>query len=344
MIQAPQNQKTKSYKDDSQMDLLNWNHLIGYEKTYEKLKDLLQKQTLPQVILFSGRSGIGKSSFIWGLAALCYCTESYPCTRCDACRAMIQKEHPDALWIENDSSQLKLDDAKELQQHLNLKASRSLFNPLGLRIVVIPDIERLNRQASNRLLKILEEPPANCHIFLSTSRPQSISSTLLSRMVKWILPPPPKQDLIEFINEKEKLILGSKSLSAEEKKYICDLNGWSPGKIIRHLKEISEGSQQRDQKAVMQLLNCRSSKEVLERAEALAKDKNFNIKILLGECEALLRQIYRQQIRNHQAVDPNLLRQRRSLLSKLRKWSLNEQVPLNSQLAMEHLGLLSMKQ
>ena len=61
------------------------------------------------------------------------------------------------------------------------------------RIAVISNAETLTIQAANRLLKTLEEPSENTHIFMTCSRVGLILDTILSRSVKWRLRGPSEE-------------------------------------------------------------------------------------------------------------------------------------------------------
>ena len=44
--------------------VFDWSSLIGYKKDLEQIKSLIKEKTLPSVMLFHGREGIGKSLFV----------------------------------------------------------------------------------------------------------------------------------------------------------------------------------------------------------------------------------------------------------------------------------------
>ena len=64
---------------------------------------------------------------------------------------------------------------------------------------LINQSDRMNNQATNALLKILEEPPSNCIIILSTNQPDLILPTVKSRCQLITLPEPTKEQTVDYL-------------------------------------------------------------------------------------------------------------------------------------------------
>ena len=75
---------------------------------------------------------------------------------------------------------MKIDQIRDMQKRLR-------FRPMegGRRACILDSADRLNDAASNALLKTLEEPPEETHLFLITSRPHQLLPTILSRC-QWV--------------------------------------------------------------------------------------------------------------------------------------------------------------
>ena len=108
---------------------------------------------IPHVLLLSGREGLGKSLFAHGIAASFFCRTGNACGECDQCTAVMAESHPEVFSLDTEGAVIKVEDAILVQQHLELHSQASY------RIVIISDIDLLTQQASNRLLKTLEEIP-----------------------------------------------------------------------------------------------------------------------------------------------------------------------------------------
>jgi DNA polymerase-3 subunit delta' len=105
------------------------------------------------------------------------------------------------------------------------------------RIAAILDIDKMAFGAADLFLKTVEEPPLNTHIVLTTSRPDLLMPTLLSRTHQIKMPVAPHQKLEEYLSPR----LG---ISGVEVSYLARISGGSPGMAI-HLFE-SDITQRRD--------------------------------------------------------------------------------------------------
>lgn len=82
----------------------------------------------------------------------------------------------DALGIEGRNSMIAVSEAKHLLDALSLSALEG-----GYRAVVIYLPEKMNQEAANRLLKIIEEPPQKTQFVLITHKPEKVLLTISSR-------------------------------------------------------------------------------------------------------------------------------------------------------------------
>jgi hypothetical protein len=90
------------------------------------------------------------------------------------------QNNPDILWVQSEETIYKLEEADTIQEHLLVKS----YSPEVKRIAIVVNAEKFNRQAANRLLKIMEEPPEGSMIILTTTRPRFILPTIHSRCAK----------------------------------------------------------------------------------------------------------------------------------------------------------------
>jgi len=80
------------------------------------------------------------------------------------------------LGMENKQGSISVHESQEIIKSLSLKAYESPF-----KVMIIWHAERLNTQASNKLLKIIEEPPVNTVFILITNDPEQLLLTIRSR-------------------------------------------------------------------------------------------------------------------------------------------------------------------
>tara|TARA_B100000900_G_scaffold405577_1_gene415374 strand:+ start:133 stop:1062 length:930 start_codon:yes stop_codon:yes gene_type:complete len=164
--------------------------LFGHNELFFYLKNLYSQEKLPNKILFSGEKGIGKSTLSYHLInyILSYEEEySY-----DLTNLTINPENKSFKLIQNKSNpNFILIDVSEDKKNIDINQIRNLIVNLNKssfnskpRIVLIDNIELLNINSVNALLKILEEPNDNIN-FLLINNNKKVLSTLKSRCLNF---------------------------------------------------------------------------------------------------------------------------------------------------------------
>jgi DNA polymerase III subunit delta' len=148
---------------------------------WQQLQSQKQAQRLPHAILLVGADGLGKLDFAQALAASLLCTsenESEACGQCNACKLIAAATHPDLLYVapESEGKAIKVDEIRGLCKEFSLTSQFS-----GYKVAVIADADSMNINASNSLLKTLEEPTASSVLILVSSKPHRLPVTIRSR-------------------------------------------------------------------------------------------------------------------------------------------------------------------
>jgi len=205
--------------------------LFGYNKLFLELKKLYDKQLLPNKIIFSGIKGIGKATFAYHLTNYIFSqNEDY---KYDYINNVILQNnysfnliknntHPNFFLISNDAdkSNIQISKIREMIDFTN----KSSFND-ECKIIFIDNIEYLNINSINALLKIIEEPNNKIYFFLIHDNKKNILDTLRSRCIKFNF----------FLSNKYKIEIINKLLNND---FYNDLNEdfknkyHSPGDII----------------------------------------------------------------------------------------------------------------
>ena len=160
--------------------------LYGYENYFNELKNLYIKDKLPNKILLNGKKGIGKCTFanhfinyvLSNDEEKTYDDNSYLInSNSKTFKLIINKSSPNFFLVKakEDKNNIEIDQIRELIDFCN----KSSFNNKP-RFVIIDDIEYLNLNSSNALLKILEEPNDRIY-FILINNSSKILSTIKSR-------------------------------------------------------------------------------------------------------------------------------------------------------------------
>ena len=137
---------------------------------------------------------------------------------------ILNNTHPDFLVIENDiNKSIKIEKVRELKHFLSQTVSISEY-----KIIIIDPIEDLTINATNSLLKSLEETNHNTYIFLISHNLQNVLKTIQSRVFKFYFHPISKEEFISLLTSKKNY-----SFSSEELILINNLFNFSPGKFLQ---------------------------------------------------------------------------------------------------------------
>ena len=157
---------------------MRFNDILGHEKPLNIINAYIEKSCFSGGYIFSGPEGVGKKTVAKIIAQKLNCTsqDELPCGSCSSCLKVEKLQHPDLHIIGSDASQIKIEDIRSLQKEASFRPYEGV-----MKIFIIDDAHRLNPEAANSLLKILEEPPKDSLIILITHKPQKIFKTILSR-------------------------------------------------------------------------------------------------------------------------------------------------------------------
>ncbi|MDD5097076.1 MAG: DNA polymerase III subunit delta' [Candidatus Omnitrophica bacterium] len=171
---------------------MRFNACLGHDLPISMINGYLEKNRLTGGYIFSGPEGIGKKMVAKIIAQGLNCTadSEKPCGSCSACLRIQKMQHPDVHIIENDESQIKIDAIRDIKREASFRPYEGL-----MKVFIIDNAHKLNAEAANSLLKILEEPPKDSVIILVTHKVQTILSTVLSRCKQIRFAPLPRVSL-----------------------------------------------------------------------------------------------------------------------------------------------------
>ena len=162
-------------------------HLLGNERLKEALAPLF-KEDFPQSVILEGAEGLGKRTAAFSMAKALMCQEKDgPCGHCGPCVRMEAGSHPDYRLFNPEGGLIKVDDVREIRRLSFIRPSES-----SQKVFVLNDSGKMNPQAQNALLKVLEEPRETVFILLCRQA-EELLETVRSRCVRYALEPLPQQ-------------------------------------------------------------------------------------------------------------------------------------------------------
>ena len=163
--------------------------LKGYKDLFATFVSLYKKQKLPNKIILSGRRGIGKSTFAYHFINYVfsidedfkYNLENFQINELNNSFNKVKSNlHPNFFLIDMDEEKKSIE-VEKIRKLITYSQKQSFDNKI--RFVLINNIEFLNLNAANALLKILEEPNDNLFFILIHDDSKKILDTIKSRCI-----------------------------------------------------------------------------------------------------------------------------------------------------------------
>ena len=213
---------------------INQTKLFGLDKYISELIQLYKNSKLPNKILLSGPKGLGKSTLAFHF--INFILSQNEDSSYDEINFVINTENHSFKTVINGSNlNFFLIDIDLKHKSINIDQIRDLISQLNKsslnnkpRFILIDNIEFLNTNSINALLKVLEEPSSNIYFILINNN-KKILPTLLSRCINF---------KFSLTNQESKLI-ASKLLGENINEFINDdlINYYiSPGNLYNLIK------------------------------------------------------------------------------------------------------------
>lgn len=179
---------------------MNFGEFYGNDSLKLRLQSAVAQSKLPHSILISGSGGSGKKTLATILAAVFQCTGEgeKPCRRCNACRKVFSRQHPDVIWADDETK--KIVPVALIRQ---MRADISIYPNEGNRkIYIFPRAQDMNDAAQNALLKVMEEPPSYGVFLLLTDNVDKQLPTIRSRCAQMSLSPLTQRLMTKILQQK----------------------------------------------------------------------------------------------------------------------------------------------
>lgn len=205
--------------------------VFGQDEAVSILDRLLRQKKLPHVLLFTGPSGVGKT------------------TLCRILKKKLGCSDPDYQEVNCAAIESPMEKVREIEQRMGL-------SPWGgsCRIWLLDEVQSLSRTtfAQQALLKMLEDTPKHVYFFLATTNPEKVIKTIQTRCTRIDLSPLPPKDLramLEQVYKKE----GIEEVS---------------DKVLDRIVDVADGS---GREALVQLNKALSRETEREQLEAVQR-------------------------------------------------------------------------
>ena len=230
-----------------------WDRIIDQKRVIETIRRTLTQNRVAHAYLFHGPDGVGKRAVALAMARALECTrnDAVPCEECADCRKTRRMVHPDVHVLfpypkgtdEDDVAQRiqrlgddpyaavdyvrrpSLSDPtetsnKQVMYHIS-RVHEDLLRPMSYRpaegaykVAIITDVEHMNESAANGFLKLLEEPPPQTVFLLTTSRPEQLLPTIVSRCQRLRFDPLLVESIEDALQEREGMDPGRAAMLA----------------------------------------------------------------------------------------------------------------------------------
>lgn len=212
------------------------------DRILQRFSLLKKKDRLAHAYLFAGAPGAGKTRAALAIAKMLNCrnppllTDEPFCGSCPVCRKIDAGNHPDLHLVQSaEGETLKIEQVREIIGQVKLRPFEASY-----KIFIIRTVEHLTREAANALLKTLEEPSPSSLLFLTSSAPENVLETIVSRchMIKFF---PVSQEELE-VSLKARYNAApstgkSVSLSEHDIRFLAYMSEGCPGRAAKLVED-----------------------------------------------------------------------------------------------------------
>jgi len=256
----------------------NWN-LLGHNWAVDMLRRHIAADETRHAYLIAGAPGLGRRTLALAFASALNCTNPPApgdfCGECRECRQTHSMASPDLSVVsaENEGGTLKVEQVREVKRLLSLKPYQSKY-----RVAIFLRFQEANDNASNALLKTLEEAPAHAILMLTADSPEALLPTIVSRCEVLRLRP------VGIGEVQRELEIGGRvggglapyrdqRLETDQARLIAHLSGGRPGTAFRLAAEKSLLDFRAQKLDDLQKLLSSTRVDKFSYAEKLSKEK-----------------------------------------------------------------------
>jgi DNA polymerase-3 subunit delta' len=210
--------------------------LLALDEQFDQLINLYENNKFPKVLLLNGKKGLGKFTLINHFLNYLFTknekekkyniTKKEINTNSKFYSSLLNQTSQEILFLKaEENKNIKIEDVRNLKQIIS---NTSLIDQP--RFIIIDEVEYLNGNSANALLKILEEPSLNNFFILINNQQSDLLKTISSRCLaeNIFMPYNKKKNVIDYLinlNQIKNIIIEDKSLTPGtfiKFNYICE--------------------------------------------------------------------------------------------------------------------------
>lgn len=248
---------------------MNFSSFVGNKDVKRLVSDAFASGRFPHALIIQGEKGSGKRTFARLLANAFVCrAEEKPCGECPACKRAKAGSHPDIRIEEGSGATQSL--TVETAKNIILDAYR-MPEEADVSVYLLFVENRMPEITQNKLLKLIEEPPANTVFIITITSAESLLPTIRSRSQMVTLRPPEVAEAADYA-------VKSMGLSMDEAMALAEQNGGNIGMMLE-----DTDSEERPLDIALDIALAVASKNgesVLEVTAPLIKNKKLFSEVL----------------------------------------------------------------
>lgn len=304
---------------------MKFSDIIGHNEEKRKLVAMVDSGKLPHALLLHGPSGVGKTNLARAFVQYIGCTDRRngdSCGQCPSCLQTAKLNNPDIHYVypvlkrANPSRSVSSDYSEEWEKFITdypfmppqkwleiidagnsqpiiyvneseeiLRISNMSSYGDGYKIFIIWQADKMNPQAANKLLKVIEEPFSDTLFILVSNDPGELMPTIRSRLQSLELRQLSDAEIIEYLNRKGK--------TGEETLALAKLARGNMNRAAELIQNDGERAQFRsDFVGVMRACYARKMPELKNYADSFAKYGREKSLRLLDFFSSLIRESF----------------------------------------------------
>lgn len=261
---------------------IDFDSVVGQDAIVKTLKNQIAKDNIAHAYLFSGTRGTGKTTIAKIFARAINCPNEKngnPCNECLTCKQALDNANLNIYEMDAASN-----NGIEGVRHIGELIAYPPINDEKYKIFIIDEAHALSSQATQAILKILEEPPKYVVYILATTDPNKLPETILSRCQKYNFKRINIDTIISYLRhicEEEKILIDDEALS-----FIAEKSDGSMRESISKLDRCRSYAydEKIDKKLVVNILGVVDDDEFRNLSKALNESKIEEAFTIVSNC------------------------------------------------------------